>query len=153
MTQEYLIQCQSRDNVFQCNLNTDFRDIKCGSSKLSLKYIESTLSSPQLDDMIVFLRPTNFLNLISLKMTLTNPCKVFSELTKLYKKSINGASECLFYDVFLENDETEPIDLYQAKLTLLPNQILIAPEVFINNLRLNNTDRNRIKFYSQDELM
>lgn len=35
-------------NVFRCNLDSDFRQFECQQSDISIKYLSSTITSPQL---------------------------------------------------------------------------------------------------------
>ena len=48
MAREYLIQCQAKNNTFQCSLTKEFRDVECKKSDLSLRYANTTIFSPNL---------------------------------------------------------------------------------------------------------
>jgi|694.fasta_scaffold84297_2 hypothetical protein len=47
-TKEFLIQCQAKNNTFQCTLDQTFRDLECQHKDLALQYVTSTISSPRL---------------------------------------------------------------------------------------------------------
>jgi hypothetical protein len=48
MSKEYLIQCQAKNNTFQCNLDRTFRDLELNKKDLSLQYVNCNITSPQL---------------------------------------------------------------------------------------------------------
>lgn len=160
MSQEYLIQCRSRDNVFQCNLNTDFRDIRCGNSNLSLKYVESTLNSPQLGTMMALFETLNFVDILSLKYTPSIPFKIFQELTKLYKKTINGSNECLFFDtseiitpIRMPDGTLHQQTLIKTRLMLLPTEIFIAPVYLVQSFLIAPEDEQRLTYWNEESLL
>lgn len=43
-------------NVFQCNLDNQFREFKCQQSTLNLKYINTSVTSPDLGKICLVLR-------------------------------------------------------------------------------------------------
>ncbi len=55
-TKEFLIQCQAQNNTFQCALDQTFRDLECQRKDLALQYVTSTISSPRLGKLSLFLR-------------------------------------------------------------------------------------------------
>jgi len=54
MSKEYLLQCQAKNNTFQCNLDKSFRDFEFNKRDISLHYVNCNISSPSLGKIILF---------------------------------------------------------------------------------------------------
>jgi hypothetical protein len=48
MNKEYLIQCQAKNSIFQCNLDKTFRDLEFKKKDLLLQFVNCNIISPQL---------------------------------------------------------------------------------------------------------
>lgn len=52
--------------MFQCNLNSEFRQHECNQSDIGVKYLSSSISSPELDDLTIQFQPRHTLGKVFL---------------------------------------------------------------------------------------
>jgi hypothetical protein len=153
-TKEFLLQCQAKNNVFQCNLDKTFRNLACKQNDIVLQYITSNISSPNLDEIYLYFIPTPMLDIVSIERTVRNQKNVFADLDKIYTKHVQGKKNCLMANFERKavpklTEETAVLTSLSFNITLLPNQVWIFPQTYLP--LFSNTSELNPDFYIYDD--